>query len=204
MFMKHLKGFTLIESVIAIVIMGFAMLALTSFLFPQIERSASVQYQTRAVTLGQSMLSQILARGFDHWSDFDGGTVRCGEPAAISNPLNPTNSCTGSGGLGVDTTGGITEANPSSFNDVDDYIGCWAGANSSNCQAVTPEYDLTDILGADISAQYNNFTVIVAATYVDPTSFTDTTSITTMKKITVQIQAGKWGDYRFFGYKGNY
>ncbi|MGC9491220.1 prepilin-type N-terminal cleavage/methylation domain-containing protein [Vibrio genomosp. F10] len=194
MLMKLPKGFTLIESVIAIVIMGFAMLALTSFLYPQIERSAAVQYQTRAVTLGQSMLSQILARGFDHNSDFDGGTLRCGEIA--SGAL----TCTPFDALGKDGA----EAKPSDFNDVDDYIGCWRGANSSECGSVTPTYSLTDILGADISAQYNNFTVIVAVTYVDPTSFSDTTSITTMKKITVQIQAGKWGDYRFFGYKGNY
>ena len=202
--MKTIKGFTLIESVIAIVIMGFAMLVLTSFLYPQIERSAATQYQTRAVTLGQSMLSQILARGFDHHSDFDGGDVRCGELALVEDLENPLNSCTASVDFGSDTT---EETDPEAFNDVDDYIGCWKGGNSSDCSGLPadfPEYDLTDILGTDISDQYNNFTVIVEVSYVDPDSFNEVSIITSIKKITLSIQAGKWGDYTFIGYRGNY
>ncbi|WP_428809761.1 prepilin-type N-terminal cleavage/methylation domain-containing protein [Vibrio lamellibrachiae] len=200
MLMRQVKGFTLIESIIAIIIMGFAMVTLTSFLYPQIERSAASQYQTRAVTLGQSMLSQILARGFDHWSDFDGGNVRCGEPALVPHVDNPTNSCTNTVDFGADTG----ESDPESFNDVDDYLGCWKGTNSSDCSGATPEYDLTDILGNDSSDQYKNFIVIVAVTYVDPSSYDEVATITTMKKITLSIQAGRWGDYSFIGYRGNY
>ncbi|MCK6262269.1 prepilin-type N-terminal cleavage/methylation domain-containing protein [Vibrio sp. ZSDE26] len=201
--MRIVKGFTLIESVVAIVIMGFAMVTLTSFLYPQIERSAASQYQTRAVTLGQSMLSQILARGFDHWSDFDGGSVRCGEAALVTNPSNPTNSCTVTDAFGRD----ILETDPESFNDVDDYIGCWKGTNASSCAGSPedyPEYDLMDILGNDSSDQYKNFTVLVTTRYVDSSSFEEVSAITTMKKITLLIQAGKWGDYTFIGYRGNY
>ncbi|WP_102405479.1 prepilin-type N-terminal cleavage/methylation domain-containing protein [Vibrio sp. 10N.261.55.A7] len=191
MSMKLIKGFTLIESIIAIIIMGFAMVTLTSFLYPQIERSAASQYQTRAVTLGQSMLSQILARGFDENSDFDGGTLRCGEATMLA--------CTATDSFGPDGA-----SSPNDFNDVDDYVGCWKGANSSNCSSVAPEYDLTDILGGNISNQYKNFTVLVAVSYVDTDTYADVTAITSMKKVTLQIMAGRWGDFEFVGYKGNY
>ncbi len=77
--MSRQQGFTLIESIVAMVIIAIAMVTLISFLYPQIERSATPHYQTRAAHLGQSLLSQILARGFDHNSDFDGGKKRCGK-----------------------------------------------------------------------------------------------------------------------------
>ncbi|WP_295900813.1 prepilin-type N-terminal cleavage/methylation domain-containing protein [uncultured Vibrio sp.] len=192
--MRLAKGFTLIESIIAIVIMGFAMVTLTSFLYPQIERSAASQYQTRSVTLGQSMISQILARGFDENSDLDGGMTRCGEPADGSN------DCTVDENLGADTG----ETDPEGFNDVDDYIGCWKGTNAIDCAGVTPEYDLSDVLGGDVSDQYKNFIVTVDVNYVDPDLYTDTSTITSMKKVTLSIQAGKWASHSFVGYRGNY
>lgn len=85
--MNKSSGMTLIEMIIAIVLMGIAMVAFTSFLVPQIRDSAIPHYQTRAAALGQGFMSQILSRGFDQWSDFDGGTVRCGEPKDSLIPI---------------------------------------------------------------------------------------------------------------------
>ncbi|MDF5139074.1 type II secretion system protein, partial [Vibrio parahaemolyticus] len=77
--MKKSSGMTLIEMIIAIVLMGIAMVAFTSFLVPQIRDSAIPHHQTRASALAQSFMSQILARGFDENSDLAGGETRCGE-----------------------------------------------------------------------------------------------------------------------------
>ncbi|GHA54539.1 prepilin-type N-terminal cleavage/methylation domain-containing protein [Photobacterium aphoticum] len=74
------RGFTLIESIIAIVILAIAMVTLTSFLFPQAERSATPYYQARAAAIANAFLNEILARQFDEFSDPHGDSrVRCGE-----------------------------------------------------------------------------------------------------------------------------
>lgn len=176
------KGFTLIESIIAMVIIGFAMVTLISFLYPQIERSATPHYQTRAANLGQSLMSQILARGFDNNSDFDGGLVRCGEEGT---------SCTASDDLGRDGT----ESLPSQFNDVDDYIGCWYTDSVNDCSGVTPASPLSNILGVDTVSQYTHFTVIVTVDYAYSGS---------MKKVNLSIDTGRYGEFEFVGFRGNY
>ncbi len=176
------KGFTLVESIIAMVIIGFAMVTLISFLYPQVERSATPHYQTRAANLGQSLMSQILARGFDEKSDFDGGFVRCGESGI---------SCTDSSDLGRDGS----ETLPSQFNDVDDYIGCWWTDSVSDCGSVTPTSQLSNILGVDSVSKYTHFTVIVDVAYTHSGS---------MKKVDLTINIGRYGEFEFVGYRGNY
>lgn len=88
------RGFTLIESIVVIIVLGIAMVTITSFLAPQVASSADPQYQNRSVALGQSLMNQILARGFDEHSDFDGGLVRCGDAGATA--------CSAPSELGVD------------------------------------------------------------------------------------------------------
>lgn len=105
--MRKGRGFTLIESIIVMVILAFAMITISNFLVPQIARSANPHYQVRAAALGQSVMSIILARGFDENSDFNGGDIRCGETAlsgaACSSELKNE------------------ETEIISYNDVDDY-----------------------------------------------------------------------------------
>ncbi len=111
---KTLRGMTLIEMIIAIVLMGIAMVMFSTALIPQIKDASTSHYQSRAIALGHSMMSQILARNFDHYYDDNGGMLRCGESGADACSL-----------LGRDG-----EASPSAFNDVDDYIGCWYTENT--------------------------------------------------------------------------
>ncbi|GAL10359.1 MSHA pilin protein MshD [Vibrio astriarenae] len=72
------RGFTLIESVIAIVILAIAMLTITTMLVPNVLRSAEPQYQVRAAALAETLFNQILSRSFDENSAHDGGLERCG------------------------------------------------------------------------------------------------------------------------------
>lgn len=119
--MKKHQGMTLIESIVAMVLIAVAMVTLTSLLFPNVKNSAAPHYQMRAIALGQGFMSQILARGFDHNSNFDGGSTRCGEDGVL---------CTAANGLGAE------ESQVIDYNDVDDYIGCWYTTNTqSQCPA---------------------------------------------------------------------
>ncbi|EGQ9764366.1 prepilin-type N-terminal cleavage/methylation domain-containing protein [Vibrio alginolyticus] len=199
--MKKSSGMTLIEMIIAIVLMGIAMVAFTSFLVPQIRDSAIPHYQTRAAALGQGFMSQILSRGFDQWSDFDGGTVRCGESKDSPHPDNPLNLCSST--LGVDTDYGEDASNPSSFNDVDDYIGCWStSTTASQCDGI-PRGNISDVLGEDSTEQYKNFRLEVSVAYDDLTDKTPD-EITEYKKVTLRIFAGNTQPLTLTAIKGNY
>jgi len=193
--MKKSSGMTLIEMIIAIVLMGIAMVAFTSFLVPQIRDSAIPHYQTRAAALGQGFMSQILARGFDENSDFDGGTIRCGENGV---------SCTDVNKLGADKKlDGSLETMPSDFNDVDDYIGCWStSTTASQCDGAS-RGNISDVLGADSTEQYKNFRLEVSVAYDDLTDKAPD-EITEYKKVTLRIFAGNTQPLTLTAIKGNY
>ncbi|UPQ88300.1 type IV pilus modification PilV family protein [Vibrio sinaloensis] len=181
-------GFTLIESVIVIVIMGLAMITIVNFLAPQIARSADPHYQTRVAALGQSVMTQILARGFDHHSDFQGGRVRCS-----SLDLGST-QCSGFGSssrvLGIDSDRGETVANPLQYDDVDDFIGCWTPGATNGCR------DLNALL-ADGGSSYANFRLDIAVQYANGAG-------ATLKQVTLTIAASNQPAIRLVGYRGNY
>ena len=76
--MKYVNsGFTLIESIIVIVLLGFAMLAFSTFLAPQSTLSGQVNYSNRASALGQSIMTDLLARDY--------GSVSSGTPIELGS-----------------------------------------------------------------------------------------------------------------------
>ncbi len=194
--MKKVRGMTLIEMIIAIVLMGIAMVAFTSFLVPQVRDSATSHYQTRASALAQSFMSQILARGFDDNSNFDGGLVRCGEGDAGTSQA----TCTLSEDLGAE------EGTISSFNDVDDYIGCWYtdGTESSCAEKYSGKhYQLKNVLGNAMQSDYKNFRVEVDVNYVEENG-SASTDISDYKRVTMTIHAGQAQSFKLSAIKGNY
>ncbi|MEH0672715.1 type II secretion system protein [Vibrio owensii] len=193
--MRKQLGMTLAEMIIAIVLMGIAMVAFTSFLVPQIRDSAMPHYQTRATALGQSFMSQILARGFDENSDFDGGLLRCGEGTTGSKQ----EECTSPSDLGSD----VSENIPENFNDVDDYIGCWSTPTTAGqCQG-TNRGNISDILGTSSEDKYRNFRVEVGVAY-DNLTATPPTGITEYKKVTITIFASNAQPLTLTAIRGNY
>jgi len=100
------KGFTLIETIVGIVILAISFSVLTSLIYPITQQSADQLHQVKAAELAQSMLNEVQHKAFDHNSDMAGGLLRCGEVSA------PACSTT----MGAET--GETRAN---FNDIDDY-----------------------------------------------------------------------------------
>ncbi|GEM80953.1 type II secretion system protein [Vibrio superstes] len=196
---KKQTGFTLIESIIAIVILGIALITLTSFLFPQIAQSAKPFYEVRASALANSLMTEILSRNFDENSDHNGGFYRCGEDEYLDTDGNSI-SCTSTGNFGPDNG-----EPPELFNDVDDYIGCWYTTTQSEdyCGNVSKSGNLNDIFGNDISSDYLGFAAIVDVVY-DNDSRLGAADTDLFKKITVTIVASQYGDFKFVAHRGNY
>lgn len=172
------RGFTLIESVIVIVVMGIAMLTITSFLVPEISRSGDPHYQTRAAALGQSVMTQILARKFDENSGEQGGTPRC---ASSDSGFQP---CTSESNFGIDA--GESNDMPANYNDVDDFIECWEPNGSNGCR------DLNLLVGNN---RYVNFRLDVSVNY---------TVVDQLKRIELTVSAANQTPIVLSAYRGNY
>lgn len=102
------KGFTLVELVIGIIVFSIVLAIITSLIVPQAVRSVDPIYQVRATELAQSLLNEITAKSFDENSDRSGGSARCNDVGELA--------CTSASNLGAEEPG------RDNFDDVDDYI----------------------------------------------------------------------------------
>jgi MSHA pilin protein MshD len=198
------KGFTLIEGIVAIVIMGIAMVTLTSFLFPQAERSAIPHYQARSAAIGHAMLNEILSRKFDSKSDPNGDSVvRCGEVNLRTGDMVTCTPARPEGSLGADdnelTGDGLLKITLA--DDVDDFIGCWGNKAQCNNSSFPRIGELTNIIPGD---DYQNIWAEVNAFYDDGFTGTDAGVVTDHKRISVHIRTTRYGDYEFIAYRSNY
>lgn len=191
---KAQHGFTLIESIVAMVVMGIAMTILFSIFFPRVEDSGRPQYIVRASALGQSVMNTILSRGFDDESDPSGSVVRCDDGANPDLVDVTAPECIGA-------TGPDSEESPDDFDDVDDYIGCWE--TDSKCTDTETIYPLSELVpNAD---QYPHFKVVVDVVDVNNNGSEPLSeSVHTMKKVTLTVSAQGYESIRLVGYKGNY
>lgn len=101
--LNKINGFTLIETIIGIVVLSIAFAVLTAFLAPANKQSADILQQVKAAEIAQSLLNEIQNRAFDEESDKAGGIVRCQTDCSTS--------------MGADSQ----ETDRSQFDDVDDY-----------------------------------------------------------------------------------
>ncbi|WP_232012588.1 type IV pilus modification PilV family protein [Vibrio aphrogenes] len=197
MSLQRVRGFTLIESIIAMVVMGIAMVMLFTLFFPRVEDSGRAQYLTRGSALGQSVMNTILSRSFDENSDPSGGIYRCDETDADGkdNPCSDT--------LQADTDETTAsdyddETTASDYDDVDDYVGCWSQPAGNSCS------DLKDLIYN--AEQYTNFTVNVDVEKVNSETVSEgqPTNTQIMKKITVTISSQRYEPFKMVAYRGNY
>ncbi|MHB1014553.1 MAG: type IV pilus modification PilV family protein [Desulfurivibrionaceae bacterium] len=114
------QGFTLIEIVITIVILGGVSLILLPF-FNAITHGPDPVIRERAISLGQAMMDEIMAKKWDQKTPMGGGPICTGEsPSQIVRPTlidACVTTATPATTLGPD---GETRTD---FNDVDDYNG---------------------------------------------------------------------------------
>ncbi len=108
------SGFTLIEMVITIVILGFSSMILLPF-FSSIAHSPDPLVRIRAVNLGQSLMDEILAKKWDNNTPAGGGPLKTAESVRV--PSAP--AATSYAALGPEAG----ETSRQLFNDVDDYNG---------------------------------------------------------------------------------
>ena len=107
---KDVRGFTLIETIVGIVVLSIAFSSFTTLIYPLANQSAEQVHQIKAAELGQSMINEILGKAFDQNSDMSGGFSRCGDAGA--SPCTPSSE-----------QGGEIGESRESYNDVDDYNG---------------------------------------------------------------------------------
>lgn len=129
---KPQQGFTLIELVIGMLVIGIAIVMLTSMLFPQADRAASNLHRVRSAELAHSVMNEIWGKRYDQNTNANGGTPACGSPLGsnCSTSLGPE----------------VGESR-NDFNDVDDYNGLNETATMLNSTqtyaAAYPNYQLS-------------------------------------------------------------
>ncbi|NRD72482.1 type II secretion system protein [Shewanella sp. VB17] len=114
---SRVKGFTLIELVVGMVVLSIALVMLSTMLFPQADRAAKTLHRVRSAELAHSVLNEIWGKRYDQNTDANGGIPACGAAANIPLGLPAGVACTTVANLGPE---GETRNN---YNDVDDYHG---------------------------------------------------------------------------------
>lgn len=180
------KGFTLIETIVGIVVLAISFSVLTSLIYPISEQSADQLHQIKAAELAQSVLNEIQNKAFDEHSDMAGGLIRCGEtlaPHVCSITMGPE---------------GETRA---TFNDVDDYNGLEYGLAYN-------KGDIVDSQGQSL-ALYTGYSMHIrvcndASYNGNCPGGTSTTAISTAKLITVTVTTPTDFSMRFSTYRANF
>ena len=182
---NYLHGFTIIEVIVTIVILGIALASVAGMVGTGLNQSSNTLIETRAVALGYSYLEEIIGRRYDERAP-SGGVPPC---FGLAGP----GRCTAEASFGPD--GG---ENRRRYDDVDDFHGLSEGGSS------TP---LEDAEG-NIRSGYDNFRVVVAVRYLNASelsSLTGTLTVTDAKFVTVNVQHTLLNlDWDFSAYKGNY
>ncbi|MEM5532935.1 prepilin-type N-terminal cleavage/methylation domain-containing protein [Pseudoalteromonas arctica] len=177
------KGFTLIELIIGIVMFAIALSIITALIAPQAKRSAEPIIALRASEFGQSLMNEIQSKSFDEHSDRSAPFRRCGETTLGAEP------CTAESDLGVDNLGAGLETR-TSYNDVDDYI-------------ALSNQPITNSLG-EVLSQYSDFNLVVTVEYDSDFNELTINDGTTFKRITIEVTSPLGEVYGFSAYKGNY
>jgi len=139
--MQNAKGFTIIESVLGIIIMSIAMISLNVAIYPIAYKSIEPIYLTKASFLAQAVINEIQTKAYDEASIEITTNKRCNE---IGSPI-----CTNISDLGSDS--GETTRND--FDDIDDFNGfVLSGGN------------ITGLNSSD-SFAYNNYILSVKVSY---------------------------------------
>lgn len=145
------KGFTLIELVVGMVVLSIALVMLSTMLFPQADRAAETLHRVRSAELAHSVLNEIWGKRYDQNTNANGGIPACGASANIPLALPAGVACTSVANLGAD---GEARDN---YNDVDDYNGLDQTYTMFNS---TVTY----------ASQYINYLLSVNVVYLNPSA----------------------------------
>ena len=190
------QGYSLIELVVGIVVLGIALVSMNAMLISQGSGAIEPIHRLRASQLGQSILQDILSRAYDQNSDHSGGIYRCGEiwgDKALWFDSSSNGWTTGgrvslvpcSRVLGLDSD--EKDGEHEKYNDVDDFI--------ENKYVSAATYG--DVLGGDFEQQQQMQNYFVKITVVEIKK-------NGLKEITVTIKTPTNQEIVFAALKGNY
>ncbi len=181
---RTIKGFSLIELIIGIVVLGIAMALITRVLSPQAERSIDPIFQVRAAELAQGMMEEISSKAFDESNTLALGNSRCGEVNIGATACTTLNTCpTGNAELGESRL---------SYDDVDDY-NC---LNQSNLAIESGRGESLSI--------YSGFSLAVTVGYDDDMDGVTVNTPGNVKLITVTVTTPNNEQMAFSTYRFNY
>lgn len=130
------KGFSLVELVVGIVVMGVVLSGIIPIMGALEIKSVEPVFQVKADLLANRIYNQMKIRAYDEKSDHQGGECRCGETVSYRGvEVCNLGACTGTSEFGPD---GDEKDNPrpENFNDVDDFDTtslCGLGSLSAYC-----------------------------------------------------------------------
>ncbi|WP_084418903.1 type IV pilus modification PilV family protein [Photobacterium sp. J15] len=186
--MRANRGVTLIELIIAIVLIGIVVTAITTALYPQSRQSAQIVHASRAAELGHAVLDEVLSRKFDHNSGELGGLPVC---ISTNDALKVGEKrCTDPAQLGPDTNAEKADDGRTVFNDIDDYHGLTG--------------KVQDVIGGDLTERYSNFSVAVSVFYDVNRDGTADPQKGDIKRVNVRVTDPAGNRYDFAVYRGNF
>ncbi|MGB1197562.1 MAG: type IV pilus modification PilV family protein [Thalassotalea sp.] len=189
--MQSVQGFTLIETIIGMVVLAISFSIMTRLIFPATEQSADQLHQIRAAELGQSLLNEITGHAFDEHSDHTGGRYRCSEDVDNNGSISTEEACSV---LMGDEEGN----NRLLFDDVDDYHDMSVDdAGSGNYIQNSQGEDLTLYLRYSINIQVCNDSDYDGNCATNANNYT-------AKLITVTVTTPLGLSLDFSTYKANY
>jgi MSHA pilin protein MshD len=177
---RRIKGFTLVEAVVGIVVLAISFSILTTLIYPIAEQSAEQLHQVKAAELGQSVLNEIQNKAFDENSDRAGGAVRCSE-------LSQGN---------CSTTMGSEGESRSTFDDVDDYNGLEYGS-------VYSQADIENSTGQTLTG-YSGYSMRISVANDESFNGSLAGNNSTAKLITVIITTPTGNNITFATYRANF
>ncbi|WP_054340425.1 type IV pilus modification PilV family protein [Neptunomonas antarctica] len=174
------SGFSLVETILTIVIISIALVALISAWGQSAKHSGDPFWHAKAAYLGEAYIEEIITKRFDE------NTPVGGYPACTIASCSST--------LGVDKlSDGVTDETRDLFDDVDDYHGLSETPSLNTLGAIRPEYD--------------RYQVNVSVTYAGgevPLTGGGTRPEKTVKRINITITPPGESSQLFVVYRGNY
>ncbi|NOZ12491.1 MAG: prepilin-type N-terminal cleavage/methylation domain-containing protein [Acidobacteria bacterium] len=168
------KGFTLIETVIAIVVIGIAVTGIIGVIMNNVQEGARPFLEIKGVELGQAMMDEILLKRWDEDTPLGGGRI----------PVSEANIGTEAG-----------ESGRTDFDDVDDYNGYADGVSGE---------PLKNELGTDISADFKGYSRSVSVDFYKPTGAPASLDTKNYKRIRVTVTTPMGENFVFTAIKTNF
>ena len=181
-------GFTLLELIVGVVVLGIALLMISSILGPMYIRSSEPWQQVRAAELGHSLMNEIMARSFDENSSSGTNLLRCGETVAgvtAPNCLAVIPVCPATG-----MSSATEETSRDLYDDVDDFH-CFRGDGAA----------VSNILNQSLADSYRNYQVEVFVSYAGADIGLPNQRA---KRVDIRVILPSGGNIAFSSYKGNW